>query len=83
LSKIPPVQRVPKLAIALIFICIFAMVEFIVHVMNEISAYTGISHFMVGLTVLVWGNENIEMLNLAVATAKGHEEIGLSAVVSS
>jgi Ca2+/Na+ antiporter len=66
-----------------VFVCIFFMVEFIVLVMNVFSAYTGISHFMVGITLMVWGSDNIEMLNLAVATAKGLEELGLTAVLSS
>ena len=51
------------------------MVEFIVTVMNVLSAYTGISHFMVGLTLMVWGSDNMEMLNLAIAIGKGEEEI--------
>ncbi len=47
------------------------MVEFIVMVSNVFSAYTGFSHFIVGLTVMVWGTLNMEMLNLAVAIKKG------------
>jgi Ca2+/Na+ antiporter len=82
LSKVLPVDSVPELAIVLVFICIFFMVEFIVMVMNVFSAYTGISHFMVGITLMVWGSDNMEMLNLAVSTAKGYEEIGLTAVLS-
>ena len=82
LSKVLPVDSVPELAIVLVFICIFFMVEFIVMVMNVFSAYTGISHFIVGITLMVWGSDNMEMLNLAVSTAKGYEEIGLTAVLS-
>ena len=82
LSKVLPVDSVPELAIVLVFICIFFMVEFIVMVMNVFSAYTGISHFIVGITLMVWGSDNMEMLNLAVSTAKGYEELGLTAVLS-
>jgi Ca2+/Na+ antiporter len=83
LSKILPVKSLPELAIALMFVCVFYMVEFIVMVMNVFSAYTGISHFIVGITLMVWGSDNVEMLNLAIATAKGQEEIGLTAVISA
>jgi Ca2+/Na+ antiporter len=82
LSKVLPVDSIPELAIVLVFICIFFMVEFIVMVMNVFSAYTGISHFIVGITLMVWGSDNMEMLNLAVSTAKGYEELGLTAVLS-
>ena len=56
------------------------MVEFIVTVMNVLSAYTGISHFMVGLTLMVWGSDNMEMLNLAIAIGKGEEEMATIAI---
>jgi Ca2+/Na+ antiporter len=58
------------------------MVEYIVTVMNALSAYSGISHFMVGLTFMVWGSDNMEMLNLAVAIGKGEEEMATIAVLS-
>ena len=58
------------------------MVEFIVTVMNVFSAYTGMSHFMVGLTLMVWGSDNMEMLNLAIAIGKGEEEMATIAVLS-
>ena len=78
-----PVKTFPELAMLIIFFLIYVMVEFIVMVMNVFSAYSGFSHFMVGLTVMVWGASNMEMLNLAVAINKGEEEIGLIAVLSS
>ena len=40
------------------------------------------SHFIVGLTLMVWGSDNLEMLNLAVAMGKGEEEMGTIAVMS-
>ena len=67
LSKILPIKRSPELAVILIFVIIYLMVEFIVTVMNVFSAYTGMSHFMVGLTLMVWGSDNMEMLNIAIA----------------
>jgi Ca2+/Na+ antiporter len=82
LHWILPINSVPEIAMAMIFFIIYIMVEFIVMVMNVFSAYTGFSHFMVGLTLMVWGSDNMEMLNLAVALSKGEEEIGLIAVLS-
>ena len=58
------------------------MVEFIIIVMNVFSVYTGFSHFMVGVTLMVWGSDNMEMLNLAIAINKGQEEMATIAVVS-
>jgi Ca2+/Na+ antiporter len=82
LAKILPVKRYPEIAVVLIFIIIYFMVEFIVTVMNVFSAYTGMSHFMVGLTLMVWGSDNMEMLNLAIAIGKGEEEMAMIAVLS-
>jgi Ca2+/Na+ antiporter len=58
------------------------MVEFIILCMNVFSAYTGMSHFMVGLTLMVWGSDNMEMLNLAIAMGKGEEEMATIAVLA-
>jgi hypothetical protein len=69
-------------AVIIIFLVIYLMVEFIVCVMNVVSAYTGMSHFMVGLTLMVWGSDNMEMLNLALAISKGEEEMATIAVLS-
>lgn len=82
LEKILPVKTYPIVAVILIFVVIFLMVEFIVTVMNVFSAYTGMSHFMVGLTLMVWGSDNMEMLNLAIAMGKGEEEMATIAVLS-
>ena len=82
LAKILPIQKFPELAVVLIFLIIYVMVEFVVTVMNVFSAYTGMSHFMVGLTLMVWGSDNMEMLNLAIAIGKGEEEMALIAVLS-
>jgi len=68
--------------VAIIFMCIYVMVEFIVTVMNVFSAYTDTSHFMVGLTLMVWGSDNMEMLSLAISLGKGEEEMATIAVLS-
>ena len=82
LEQVLPTESYPSLAVILMFIVIYFMVEFIIIVMNVFSIYTGISHFMVGLTLMVWGSDNMEMLNLAIAIGKGEEEMGTIAVVS-
>lgn len=66
----------------MIFLAIYLMVEYIVLIMNVFSAYTGMSHFMVGLTLMVWGSDNMEMLNLAIGIGKGEEEMATIAVLS-
>lgn len=58
------------------------MVEFMLTVMNVFTAYSGISHLLVGLTFMVWGSDNMEMLNLALAIGKGEEEMATIAVLS-
>lgn len=58
------------------------MVDFILFVMNVFTAYTGMSHLIVGLTLMVWGSDNMEMLNLAIAIGKGDEEMATIAVLS-
>lgn len=82
LQRVLPCEKFPIIAVVLIFVVIFLMVEFIVTVMNVFSAYTGMSHFMVGLTLMVWGSDNMEMLNLAIAIGKGEEEMATIAVLS-
>lgn len=66
-----PYESYPSIAVILMFIVIYFMVEFIIIVMNVFSIYTGVSHFMVGLTLMVWGSDNMEMLNLAISIGKG------------
>lgn len=66
----------------MIFLVIYFMVEFIIIVMNVFSVYSGLSHFMVGVTLMVWGSDNMEMLNLAIAISKGEEEMATIAVLS-
>ena len=82
LEKILPLEKLPEIAVIIIFVVIYFMVEFIVIVMNVFSAYTGMSHFIVGMTLMVWGSDNMELLNAAVAIAKGEEEIGTVALMT-
>ena len=60
----------------------YLIVEFIVTVMNVFTAYSGMSHLMVGLTFMVWGSDNMEMLNLAICVKKGDEEMATIALMS-
>ena len=77
-----PYKNYPIIAVIFIFFVIFLMVEFIVLVMKVFSAYTGMSYLMVGLTLMVWGSDNMEMLNLAISIGKGEEEMSTIAVLS-
>lgn len=61
---------------------IYFMVEFIVTVMNVFSVYTELSHFFVGITLMVWGSDTLELLNMAIAIKNNEEELGLISVVS-
>lgn len=82
LEAILPYKNYPITAVVIMFIVIYFMIEFIIIVMNVFSVYTGLSHFVVGLTFMVWGSDNMEMLNLAIAIAKGEEEMATIAVIS-
>ena len=64
---IMPVTSVPELALVLIFIIVYAMCEFILTVFNVFSVYTGLGHFLVGLTLMVWGSDNLELVNMGIA----------------
>ena len=67
LTYVMPVERFPELALALFFILIYFLCEFILTVFNVFSVYTGLSHFLVGLTMMVWGSDNLELINMAIA----------------
>ena len=57
LSKIMPINAAPELALAFVFVLIYLLSEFVLTVFNVFSIYTGLSHFMVGLTLMVWGSD--------------------------
>lgn len=80
LTKILPVSTWPILTVTMLFCIIYLIVEFIVTVLNVFTAYTGLSHLIVGLTLMVWGSDNMEMLNLAIAIGKGEEEMATIAL---
>ena len=67
LSKIIPVDSFPELALAIVFVLIYFLCEFILTVFNVFSVYTGLSHFLVGVTLMVWGSDNLELINMAIA----------------
>jgi len=67
LDKVMPVNYCPELALALFFVIIYFLAEFILTVFNVFSVYTGLSHFLVGLTLMVWGSDNLELINMSIA----------------
>ena len=82
LSLIMPVDRLPELALALVFVLIYFLAEFILTVFNVFSVYTGLSHFLVGLTLMVWGSDNLELINMSIAVKNRQVEMGLTSVMS-
>ena len=82
LTKVLTPKSYPIATICLLLVVIYAMVEFIVTVIAVLSAYTGLSHLMLGLTLMVWGSDNMEMLNLAIAISRNEEEMATIAVLS-
>ena len=82
LERVLPTQMWPIVSLCMLFCVIYLMVDFILFVMNVLTAYTGMSHLIVGLTLMVWGSDNMEMLNLAIAIGKGDEEMATIAVLS-
>lgn len=62
-----PTTVLPELALILVFFFVYVMCEFILTVFNVFSVYTGLSHFLIGLTLMVWGSDNLEMINMAIS----------------
>ena len=62
-----PVEKFPEVALALFFVLIYFLCEFILTVFNVFSVYSGLSHFLVGLTLMVWGSDNLELINMIIA----------------
>ena len=77
-----PVKSFPELALTLFFVIIYFLSEFILTVFNVFTIYTGLSHFLVGLTLMVWGSDNLELVNMAVAVKNGQAELGITSVMS-
>ena len=82
LSKVMPVNALPELALAIVFVLIYLLCEFILTVFNVFSVYTGLSHFLVGLTLMVWGSDQLEMINMAIAVKNCQCELGMTSVMS-
>ena len=66
-----PTTVLPELALILVFFFVYVMCEFILTVFNVFSVYTGLSHFLVGLTLMVWGSDNLELINVIIAMKNG------------
>ena len=81
LSWIMPVKRLPEVALALVFVFIYFLSEFILTVFNVFSVYTGLSHFLVGLTLMVWGSDALELINMMIAVKNKQVEIGMTSVM--
>lgn len=79
---IMPTKALPELALCLIFFIVYVMCEFILTVFNVFSVYTGLSHFLVGLTFMVWGSDNLEMINMAISMKNQNLELGLTSVLA-
>ena len=79
---IMPVSALPELALVLIFVIVYMMCEFILTIFNVFSVYSGLGHFLVGLTLMVWGSDNLELINMAIATKNGQVELGITSVMS-
>ena len=77
-----PVDRFPELTLAIFFVLIYFLCEFILTVFNVFSVYTGLSHFLVGLTLMVWGSDNLELINMSIAVKNSQMEIGMTSVMS-
>lgn len=82
LSLISPVKRVPEIALLVFFAATYFMCEFTLTVFNVFSVYTGLSHFLVGLTLMVWGSDNLELINVIIAMKNGELELGMTSVMS-
>lgn len=77
-----PVNSMPELALFLLFFFVYVMCEFILTVFNVFSVYTGLSHFLVGLTLMVWGSDNLEMVNMAISMKNQDLELGMTAILA-
>ena len=77
-----PVNRMPELALVFVFFMIYLLCEFILTVFNVFSMYTGLNHFLVGLTLMVWGSDNLELINMAIAVKNKQVEMGMTSVMS-
>jgi len=82
LDRITNVEKLPEVALALVFVIIYFLAEFILTVFNVFSVYTGLSHFLVGLTLMVWGSDSLELINMSIAIKNKQVELGMTSVMS-
>ena len=83
MSLISPVKKVPEIALLVFFVATYFMCEFILTVFSVFSAYSGLSQLLVGLTLMVWGNDNLELINIIIAMKNGLLELGMTSVMTS
>ena len=83
MSLISPVKTYPEVALLVFFVATYFMCEFILTVFSVFSAYTGLSHLLVGLTMMVWGSDNLELINVIIAMKNGMLELGMTSVMTS
>lgn len=76
-----PVNSLPEVALAMVFVLIYLLSEFILTVFNVFSVYTGLSHFLVGLSLMVWGSDSLELINMAIAVKNSKVELGMASVI--
>lgn len=77
-----PVKSAPILCLILVIFLVYIMCEFVLDVFNVLSAYTGLSHFFVGLTFMVWGSDMLELINFMVSMKNKQLELGMTSVLS-
>lgn len=82
LSKLLPVTSLPEVSLLLVFFIIYLICEFVVTIMNVLSVYTNLSHFLVGLTLMVWGSDILELFNMILAVKKKQLELGLTSILA-
>ena len=82
LEMVLPVTTWPEIALLLVFAVIYLICEFIVTVMNVLSVYTNLSHFLVGLTLMVWGSDILELFNMIIAVKNNKVELGFTSVLA-
>ena len=65
----------------MVFVLIYLLSEFILTVFNVFSVYTGLSHFLVGLSLMVWGSDSLELINMAIAVKNSKVELAMASVI--
>ncbi len=71
LDAILPVERSPILAFLIIVLIYFVSMDFILTIVSVLSTYLQLSHIFIGLTLIAWGSQPIELINLLIASKRG------------